>query len=390
MFFDQKSYQKTSTCTMNKVENVVFVWPLCTRIIHWIIALSFFFAFVTSFFYTLYTWHICFGFIFGIVLLFRIIWGFIGPYYARFKTFQLSFNALKHYFVEKIQNRWRKIYAGHNAASSWFTILVLFLGSLIVLTGLLLQGTQEASGLFGFLNQEFFQSSFTFAFLHRFVSYFLFACAMVHILGVLIEQFYHKTNMVFAMITGYKKAEGQDTQVSLVLKVFAYGIIIVCAGVMLHVKINGETFLTYTHFEKHDFQSENSAYERCSSCHKPYPPFMLPKDSWVKIMQGLENHFGEKITEHNITKAEQQSIQDYLVAHSAESSSHKLAFKTLHSLGELRPLSMSKVPYWREVHHKIDKKVFDSLHVKSAANCFACHQNFEWGILDATHIHISQ
>ena len=38
--------------------------------------------------------------------------------------------------------------------------------------------------------------------------------------GVLIEQFYHKTHMLFAMVTGYKKAEGKDAKVSMVTASF--------------------------------------------------------------------------------------------------------------------------------------------------------------------------
>lgn len=104
---------------MNKRAHEVFVWPLCTRIIHWIIASSFFLSFVTSFYHNLFRWHLAFGLIFGIVLLFRLIWGFVGPNYATFKTFKLSLHELKDYFAQKVKNRWRKIHAGHNAASSW-------------------------------------------------------------------------------------------------------------------------------------------------------------------------------------------------------------------------------------------------------------------------------
>ena len=74
--------------------------------------------------------------------------------------------------------------------------------------------------------------------------------------------------------------------------------------------------------------------------------------------------------------------------HSAESSTHKVAFKTLDSLGDMRPISMSKVPYWRKSHKSIDKAIFKTLLIKKASNCFVCHPDFEYGILDNTRIHI--
>lgn len=376
---------------MNKKQHAVFVWPLCTRIIHWIIATSFFLSFLTSFNHTWFQWHLAFGFIFGIVLLFRLIWGIVGPNYATFKTFTLNFKELQNYFVEKVQNRWRKIHAGHNAASSWFTLIVLGLGSWIVLSGLLLQGTQEASGIFSGLNRHYFYWSSSLLIVHKILSYLLFIWAIIHITGVLIEQFYHKTQMLFAMITGYKKAEGKDAEVSIVRHLFAYSAIVLSIVTLYCVGTQHDTFLTKSLFEKRDFKAENGLfYEKCSKCHKLYPPFMLPHDSWVRLMDGLDNHFGEKITEQNITTNEQMDIKAYLLDHSAEHSSHKLAFKTLESLGEMRPISMSKVPYWRETHKGIDKSIYKSLHVKAASNCFACHEDFEYGILENRRIHIPQ
>jgi len=376
---------------MNKKSNEVFVWPLCTRLIHWIIACSFFLSFVTSFNHSWFKWHLSFGVMFGMMLLFRLIWGFVGPNYATFKTFKLSPKELQDYFVQKIQNRWRKIYAGHNAASSWFTLIVLGLGSWIVLSGLFLQGIQEGSGLFRDLNEHYFQFSTSLFILHEVFSYLLFIWASIHIVGVLIEQFYHKTHMIFAMITGYKKAEGKDANVSVVRHFFAYTVIVLSFSTFYFVAHSNETFLTQSRFEKRDFKAENPAFfEKCSTCHKLYPPFMLPHDSWVRLMDGLDNHFGEQIRENNITQSEQMSIKTYLLSHSAEFSTQKIAFKTLESLGEMRPISMSKVPYWRDSHKSIDKHVFKSLHVKDAANCFACHPDFEYGILDNTRIYIPQ
>lgn len=374
---------------MNKRAHEVFVWPLCTRIIHWIIASSFFLAFFTSFYHYLFRWHLAFGLIFGIVLLFRITWGFVGPNYATFKTFKLSFKELQDYFLQKIQNRWRKIYAGHNAASSWFTLIVLGLGSWIVMSGLLLQGIQEGSGLFKALNEHYFHFSPALFSIHEVLSYLLFVWAIIHIVGVLIEQFYHKTQMLFAMITGYKKAEGSDASVSMVRHLFAYTVIGLSSVTLYFVAHSNETFLTQSRFEKRNFQTENATfYDKCSKCHKTYPPFMLPHDSWVRLMDGINNHFGEQITENNITKEEQNTIKEYLLSQSAETSTHKVAFKTLESLGDMRPISMSKVPYWREAHKNIEKSTFKSLPIKDASNCFVCHPDFEYGILDNTRIHI--
>ena len=139
---------------MNKRSGYVFVWPIGTRIIHWMMALSFSAAFFTSFYEPMLHDHVAFGFIFLTIIIYRIIWGLVGPEYARFKTFKLKPSQLKEYFVVKVTNRWRKIPAGHNPASSWFTIWALGVGFVIVVSGLLFYGIQEGKGLFRNLNDD--------------------------------------------------------------------------------------------------------------------------------------------------------------------------------------------------------------------------------------------
>lgn len=375
---------------MNHKIGRVFVWPLCTRIIHWIIASSFLLSFITSFCSDKIKLHIAFGYIFGIVLIFRIIWGMIGPRYATFSTFKLKFKELKQYFVEKMENRWRKIHPGHNAASSWFTLIVLCIGSMIVLSGILLYGVQEASGLFGWLNEHYYHTSYGFSAIHQYLAYVLLLWAVIHIIGVLIEQFYHKTNMLFAMISGYKNCEGEDTKISKKRNIFAYSVILLSVGVLYFVLHDEASFLTKSRFEKINYQQENVVfYEKCGKCHKNYPPFMLPNESWIKIFDGLDNHFGEKITENNISKTDQEYIKTYILENSAEHSSRKISFKTLDSLGDMRPLSITKSPYWREAHKHIDVSVFKSSVVKDKSNCFVCHKEFEYGIFENNLIKIA-
>lgn len=364
-------------------KGLVYIWPLCTRIIHWMIALSFSISFSTSFFHHHFLIHIAFGYIFALMLLFRLLWGFVGPDYATFKMFTLNMKALKFYFEEKVKDRWRKIHPGHNPASSWFTLVVLSFGLVIALSGMLLYGTQEGSGLFSFLNKEYFYLGFGLDILHRTASFILLAWAFIHIVGVLIEQFYHRTHMAYAMLSGYKRCEGKDTNVALWHHLFAYGVIVLSAIIFYAVVYQGNTLLTHKVFEKKNYRLENSAFaEKCSKCHKNYPPFMLPQASWEKLMDGLDNHFGEKITENNISKSAQASIKWYLMSNSAEYSTHKLGQKTLASLGEMRPLSITKSPYWRDAHAHLDSALFKSPTVKDKSNCFVCHKDFEYGIFD--------
>ncbi len=372
---------------MNKKAGYVFVWPIGTRIIHWMLALSFTASFITSFYEPKLHDHVAFGFIFLTIIIYRIIWGFIGPEYARFKTFKLKPSQLKEYFVIKIQNRWRKIPAGHNPASSWFTVWAMGVGFIIVVSGLLLYGIQEGKGLFRDLNTDYSHLMFVLDAIHKYASYLFVTWVVLHISGVLVEQFWHKTSMVFAMVTGYKRTDGKDTEVKPILSIFSYMMIIIAIATYFFIVSSNYNFLTLQKYTNVDYEQMSPVFvKECGDCHKAHPPYLLPKKSWQRIMGALDNHFGEEITEANITKSQQASILEFLKENAAETSTHEASIKIMHSLGKRRPKAITKTPYWRETHKDIPKYVFKDKDIKDKSNCSACHKDFEYGNLDDMNI----
>jgi len=381
---------------LNKRKNEVFVWPIYTRIIHWLIAFSFTFAFLFSLQENLLNLHVAVGIIFGLMLVYRILWGFIGPQYARFSTLKLSLSKLKFYFVEKVQNRWREIPAGHNPASSWFTLIVIIFGSIISITGLLLYGVQEGKGYLGFLNNHYYMYMDLLSDIHTYASYFLLIWVFIHIGGVLVEQFYHKTSMVFAMITGYKKAKGEDSKTGKYKSGLTW-VFLVISAMVFFVSVDGRNNpFVVSKYTQHDYKHESfSYYTECGACHKPYPPFMLPKSSWERVRQGLSNHFGEEISptmkkgENRISLNDQTVIFNYLNKNAADDSTREISVKVMQSLNGARGRkSITKIQYWKDVHADIPQHIFKSKKVKRKANCFACHKNFEKGMMEDIDISI--
>ena len=381
---------------MSKRKNEVYVWPIYTRIIHWLIASSFTLSFIFSLQENLLNLHVAIGIIFGLMLVYRILWGFIGPKYALFSTLKLSLPELKFYFVEKVQNRYREIPAGHNPASSWFTLIVLSLGSVISITGLLLYGIQEGKGYLGCLNDHYYMHMDLLSNIHYYSAYILLAWVIIHILGVLVEQFYHKTNMAFAMITGFKKAKGKDSKPGRYKGFFSYIFLLISAMVFfVSVEVRDNPFII-SKFKPHDYKNESLIYyTECGACHKVYPPFMLPASSWKKIQSGLKNHFGERISlemkkdANSISLNNQKLIFNYLLKNSADTSTRELSVKLMKSLdGKRGRTSITKMNYWKETHSGIPRHIFKSEKVKRKANCFACHINFEKGIIEDIDISI--
>ena len=60
------------------------VWDLVVRLSHWTVAVGFFVAYFAEDVLTLHVWA---GYVVGVVVLLRLVWGFVGPQRARFADF---------------------------------------------------------------------------------------------------------------------------------------------------------------------------------------------------------------------------------------------------------------------------------------------------------------
>ena len=61
------------------------VWTVSIRIFHWLLAIGFACAYILSYFDDYENLHYAFGLFVGVLILFRIIYGFVGNKYANFK-----------------------------------------------------------------------------------------------------------------------------------------------------------------------------------------------------------------------------------------------------------------------------------------------------------------
>lgn len=107
------------------------IWDLPTRLFHWGLALAVFGAIITDLLDEI-IWHSYCGYTALVLLIFRLIWGLIGPYHARFITFIPSSASLKAFF-----NHSSHTTLGHNP-----------LGALSVMAMLGIVLVQSVSGLF--------------------------------------------------------------------------------------------------------------------------------------------------------------------------------------------------------------------------------------------------
>ncbi|MCF6238116.1 MAG: diheme cytochrome c [Candidatus Marinimicrobia bacterium] len=133
---------------------------------------------------------------------------------------------------------------------------------------------------------------------------------------------------------------------------------------------------------------ENPQYlEECGGCHFPYQPGLLPARSWVKLMMGLENHFGENA---ELPLDDAKRIENYLVINAADHSSYKRSQKIMKYIrpGDV-PLRISETAYFIKEHDELSRKmVQDNPQVGSFSKCESCHTQAAKGSFEENEINI--
>jgi len=190
---------------INRVNEVnVKVWDLPTRLFHWALVLGFISAYLTAEFHLGFI-HTFIGYFLCLLLVARIIWGFVGNQYARFKSFIFSPQETLTYLHGMLHNNPRH-YLGHNPAGALMVFGLLTLLALIMITGLVTLALIDFEGPLLFLIDYFDDEvSYAIRHLHGLLIDIALVIIPLHLLGVAAGSLQHKENLVRAMITGKKK-----------------------------------------------------------------------------------------------------------------------------------------------------------------------------------------
>jgi cytochrome b len=337
-------------------------------------------VFVTSEEENLLDYHAAFGYGIVILILFRVVWGFMGPRYSRFSQWPLSIKEAIG-FILTLTNP-KKYYPGHNPAASFVMlgiILVIFLASI---SGVLAYGIQEGKGFFAWLNGTFFKEMELFKETHELFSTLLLLLVGAHLGGIVVDYLLHKkSGTLYSIFSGYKNIDTPSATLTVMQK-FVASLFLASALLMPLYIVFSDTSFTKSYYSAIDYKKEHPLFvEECASCHILYPPYLLPKRSWKKLMANLADHFGD---DASLDDKDRVDIEKYLVTHSAETSTKEAAFYISNFKRNKKTdiIAITKTPYWQKRHKFIDKKIFDSPKIKSRANCKACHKEFGSGKLD--------
>jgi cytochrome b len=207
------------------------VWDLVVRTGHWVLVAAFFIAYFSSEDAdegVRQIVHSYAGYAIAAVLIVRVVWGFAGSRYARFRSFLFSpFTALR-YFGQLLRHR-SKRYIGHSPAGAMMIFALMVSLSLTGVAGLVVYAQDGHGPLTPFVQKvERPQRPPPGAAIqpgqfrgerppqpaleaHEILGNLSLFLVILHVIGVLWASIAHRENLLVSMITGRKRAGGAET-----------------------------------------------------------------------------------------------------------------------------------------------------------------------------------
>jgi cytochrome b len=217
------------------MENKQFikVWDIAIRVFHWTLVGCYALAFISS--ENIPKLHVFFGYSVLFLVLFRILYGFVGSKYARFSDFLYRPTQITDYLKGLLIGR-PKHYIGHNPAGGFMIVILLLSLLSLTLTGLKAYGVKGHGPLakheISFMSKAFADSDDKhdhnehdsrkqlspknhrteknerdefWEEVHETIAHLTLFLISIHILGVLVSSLVHRENLIKAMITGRKR-----------------------------------------------------------------------------------------------------------------------------------------------------------------------------------------
>jgi cytochrome b len=178
------------------------VWDIPTRLFHWILVGLLIFSFITGKIgLTAMRYHEWSGFAILVLVVFRLVWGFIGGQHSRFSNFVKGPAAVIRY-ASSLLRKDSKPHIGHNPLGGW-SILALLASLLIqVGTGLFANDDILTEGpLYAMVSK---QISDWLTGIHHLNQKLLIVLVLIHIAAVFYYLIAKRQNLIKPMISGNK------------------------------------------------------------------------------------------------------------------------------------------------------------------------------------------
>jgi cytochrome b len=192
--------------------NVIKVWDPMVRIFHWALVIAFFTAYATG--EDIEEVHEWMGYTVLALVIFRIVWGFVGPVHARFADFVRGPGEILRN-LKGVVLMHPKRYLGHSPAGGAMVVLLLALLAATSVTGIVVEERKEqaatsiATQTDGHDEHNEHEGEAAgksrIAEAHEVLANLTLALVLLHIAGVILASFTHRENLVVSMFTGRKR-----------------------------------------------------------------------------------------------------------------------------------------------------------------------------------------
>jgi cytochrome b len=178
------------------------VWDLPTRLSHWALATAVGGAWLTGEFGPIdKTWHMRFGYAALVIVAFRILWGFLGGYHARFTAFLPKLKGLFGYLLT-VPKRQPSAHAGHNPLGVLSVIALLAAVAGQATTGLFADDDIFARGPLATTVGSTTRSTLTG--IHVQLQYVVLGLVLLHLAAIAYYTLWKRSDLAKAMVTGRK------------------------------------------------------------------------------------------------------------------------------------------------------------------------------------------
>lgn len=181
---------------------MIKVWDIPTRLFHWLLVALIIFSVVSAKLGGNWTvWHMRSGYAILALILFRILWGFVGSDTARFAHFVRSPAAVLRYLADTARGTAARV-AGHNPAGGYSVLLLLATVLTQAITGLFIDDEIANQGP---LYRKVPGSIVSWATrIHHWNEKVLYFAVGLHVLAILYYVFIKRDNIVRPMVGGSK------------------------------------------------------------------------------------------------------------------------------------------------------------------------------------------
>ncbi len=199
----------------------IYVWDKVVRLFHWGLVALFVTSYITGEFIHS-DLHIYSGYGIALLLIVRIVWGFVGSHYARFREFVYTPKKVAAYTQQMIRREPPR-YIGHNPLGGLMVLVMLLVLLTTAFSGLKLYAVEEGKGPLANTTvalvapvyadddhqkhsdhdedeegEEFWEE------VHEASVNIMLLLVILHIAGVVLSSLMHKESLVKAMLSGYK------------------------------------------------------------------------------------------------------------------------------------------------------------------------------------------